>query len=104
SPQLADGQRRDALERLQRPVDDLQVGASLRMGDERDRQLVHAWVSRERARVQNRQLPVVAFGKALAYFPNVPPHDVNVVQKPLASGSDVRFAAAPIAEAPMCVL
>ncbi len=91
-PELADGEPRHLLERLDERADVVEADPALAVGDERDRQLVDPRVARQRAGGQHRQLAVVAAGEALLHLTDVLLHHVIVVQQPLAGGADVGAA------------
>ena len=91
-PELADRERRDLLKRADEQIDVARVDPPLGVGDERDRELVDARIARERPAGELRQLAVVAAGEALAHLADVLLDDVEVVEQPLARGSDVHIA------------
>jgi len=91
-PQLSDRERPHLLEGAQEEVHALELDPRLGVRDQRDRDLVHPRVARERATGQLGQLAVVAAGQAAAHFPDVLFDDVEVVQEPLAGRPDVQLA------------
>ena len=89
-PELAHGERRDALILLDHQLEQSGVKAPVRVRDQLDGELVHTWIARERAWTRElRQFVVIVARKGGANFLHLLQHDVEVVEQPLAGGADL---------------
>ena len=103
-PELADRQRRDPLEGLNEEIDVLEVDPALGVRDQRDRELVHPRIARERTLRQLGQLLVIALRQTLPHLADVLLDDVIVVEEPLSRGADVHFVGSGIRELSLCIV
>ncbi len=84
-PQLADTQRRDALELAHEQLRVREVEMPLGVRDQLDRDLVHAGEARERPDCELGQLPVVAARERRANLANVLFDRVEIIEEPFTS-------------------
>ena len=89
-PQLADGERSNALILLHHQLEQCGVEAPVGVGDQLDGNLVDARIARERPWPgELRQLVVIIARERGANFLNLLEDDVEVVEQPFSSGADV---------------
>ena len=81
-PQFSNRQRRDTLKRFDVLIDVAEMNARFAVGDQRNRDLVDAWVAREWASGKFGKLAIVACRQTGANLLQVLLHDVIVVEQP----------------------
>ena len=77
------------MERGHEPLDVRRIDSALSVRDQRDGDLIHARILRQRPRHEERQLAEVRLRQALRNLARMLAHDMKVVEQPVAGRSDV---------------